>query len=182
MQVLKDEVRQRILKSSIKEFRKNGFAKASMRVISANASMTVGNLYRYYSNKEELFGAVVEPLYEKVKTLNEPTSEKAGARLNTLLSGLEELHSQYSKEWFLLFAGSEGTQYRKVVTDIHILLGNALGDILEKEGQSAEIAAPLASAVLYGLTSMVSSGNSSSAVLSSHFLQFILGKYTQNAA
>ena len=42
MQVLKEEVRQRIIKSAKKEFKNNGFDKASMRDIADSAKMTVG--------------------------------------------------------------------------------------------------------------------------------------------
>lgn len=59
MQVLKEAVRTAILKSARKEFEKNGLEKASMRVIASKAGMTVGNLYRYYSNKEDLFYAAI---------------------------------------------------------------------------------------------------------------------------
>ena len=63
MQVLKEEVRQRIIKSARREFKKCGFEKASMRSIASSDNMTVGNLYRYYKNKEDLYGAIIGSLF-----------------------------------------------------------------------------------------------------------------------
>lgn len=59
MQVLKDDMRTRILESASKNFAVYGFNQASMRKISSDAEMTVGNLYNYYLDKEALFDAVV---------------------------------------------------------------------------------------------------------------------------
>lgn len=58
-QVLKQEYRELILKSALDEFFLHGFNDASMRKISQNANMTVGNLYHYYKDKEDLFSALV---------------------------------------------------------------------------------------------------------------------------
>lgn len=58
-QVLKQEYRELILKAALDEFFKHGFNDASMRKIAKNANMTVGNLYHYYKDKEDLFTALV---------------------------------------------------------------------------------------------------------------------------
>ena len=60
MQTLKAEVRERIIKSARKNFAIHGYAKASTRMIATDANMTVGNIYRYYKDKDALFNAVVE--------------------------------------------------------------------------------------------------------------------------
>lgn len=58
-QVLKQEYRDLILKAALDEFFENGYNDASMRKIAKNANMTVGNLYHYYKDKEDLFSALV---------------------------------------------------------------------------------------------------------------------------
>lgn len=60
-QILKEEVRQTILKSATNLILEYGLNKVSMRQIASAAQMTVGNLYRYYENKEELVKAIYEP-------------------------------------------------------------------------------------------------------------------------
>ncbi len=59
MQTLKDDVRDRIVDSAKKEFLKKGIEGSSMRDIAAGSKMTVGNLYRYFRNKEELNDFIV---------------------------------------------------------------------------------------------------------------------------
>lgn len=58
-QVLKPEVRERILGAALALFAQRGFAGTTMQDIARGAGMAVANLYRYYGNKEELFDAAV---------------------------------------------------------------------------------------------------------------------------
>ncbi|MEY2934705.1 MAG: hypothetical protein RL033_5454 [Pseudomonadota bacterium] len=58
-QVLKLEVRERILAAALAAFARHGFAAATMSEIARGADMAVANLYRYYPSKEELFAAAV---------------------------------------------------------------------------------------------------------------------------
>ena len=58
-QVLKAEVRERILAAALSLFAQRGFAGTTMQDIARAAGMAVANLYRYYASKEELFDAAV---------------------------------------------------------------------------------------------------------------------------
>lgn len=62
MQVLKDDIKRKILEAAQQEFHHHGFSKASMRDIASKAGVGVGNLYNYYSGKDELFRAVLAPV------------------------------------------------------------------------------------------------------------------------
>jgi len=55
MQVLKDDIKRRILDVARQEFNSQGFAKASMRDIASKVGVGVGNLYNYYPGKDDLF-------------------------------------------------------------------------------------------------------------------------------
>lgn len=65
MQYLKSDVRARILAAAEQEFKTNGVG-ASVRVISENAGISLGNIYRYFSNKDALFCAVLRPVVEEI--------------------------------------------------------------------------------------------------------------------
>jgi AcrR family transcriptional regulator len=58
-QVLKPDVRERILRAALAAFARGGFAAATMGEIARDAGMAVANLYRYYASKEELFAAAI---------------------------------------------------------------------------------------------------------------------------
>jgi AcrR family transcriptional regulator len=68
MQYLKDEVKNRILESALAEFKTMGYSDASMRKIAQNAHVALGNVYRYYVNKQELFNALVSSVYYRLMT------------------------------------------------------------------------------------------------------------------
>ena len=56
-----------ITEAALKEFLDNGFEKASMRKIAANAGVTVGAIYTRYATKDILFSSLVQPLVDAVK-------------------------------------------------------------------------------------------------------------------
>lgn len=62
MQVLKDDIKRRILEVAKQEFYHRGFTKASMRDIASKVGVGVGNLYNYYPGKDDLFRAVLAPV------------------------------------------------------------------------------------------------------------------------
>ena len=53
-QKLKEELREAIINAAREEFLEHGYEDASMRRIAAKAGITVGNIYRYFRNKEDL--------------------------------------------------------------------------------------------------------------------------------
>ncbi len=58
-QVLKPEIRARILDAALSAFAAEGYTGTSMARIAGDAGMAVANLYRYYADKPALFDAVV---------------------------------------------------------------------------------------------------------------------------
>ena len=62
MQVLKEDIRGRILMVARQQFERKGYSKTSMRDIAELAGVGVGNIYNYFTNKDELFCEVVRPV------------------------------------------------------------------------------------------------------------------------
>ena len=62
MQVLKEDIRGRILTVARQQFERKGYSKTSMREIAELAGVGVGNIYNYFTNKDELFREVVRPV------------------------------------------------------------------------------------------------------------------------
>ncbi|MDA3812374.1 MAG: TetR/AcrR family transcriptional regulator [Spirochaetaceae bacterium] len=59
MQVKKDKVRKSILREAGKLFIENGYENMSMRDLSKNIGMSLGNAYRYFPSKEDIFNEVI---------------------------------------------------------------------------------------------------------------------------
>ena len=66
-QVKKEELKNDIIEAAKNEFLNKGYEGASMRQIADKAHTTLGNLYNYFTNKEELLGVVLSP---SIKSLN----------------------------------------------------------------------------------------------------------------
>jgi len=69
MQIKKDSVKQSLLDSAAKHFKTSGFEKASIRDIVKDAGTTIGNFYNYFENKDAIFLALTEDLYQDFVTL-----------------------------------------------------------------------------------------------------------------
>jgi AcrR family transcriptional regulator len=119
MQILKESIRESILKAAREVFYENGFMDSSMRAIADKAGITVGNLYRYFKNKEDLFDHVVNPIFTKVaqhiRSHNHKEFEEKDIDLLGALEMQLDLHSSLfkgnRKEFLILFEGSKGTRY-----------------------------------------------------------------------
>jgi len=129
MQILKEDVRKAILQAALAEFRQYGYKEASMRRIAREAGMTTGNIYRYFTSKDELFDAVVGPVYEQYHnysteylqtvddhlTSGEINKNEYFDRVQVTLVGLVK---DSSPELMLLICRSEGSKYDGVKPEL----------------------------------------------------------------
>lgn len=118
MQILKEEMRLNIRKAAIKIFREKNFKHANMRDIAKEAGMSVGNLYRYYDNKEALFCALVQPiasLLEKetiaYRKMDMVMMDVDLRDQRAIIDRFIEVHHGMRDELFLIFLRSEGSKY-----------------------------------------------------------------------
>jgi len=108
------QVRELILRSAKEEFLSHGFEGASLRAICKNAGLTTGAFYNHFSQKEDLFDALVDPMIEEFRGVYGTVMSRELEDLNT---GVEnELTSityaiAHRDEFRLLFECSRGTKY-----------------------------------------------------------------------
>lgn len=117
-QVLKDEIREKILAAALEEFYERGYKLATMRNIAAAARIPTGLTYSYYKNKADLFDAVLRPVlynWERVLTAGGETENK---HFNTEIYGLSKAEMEcllnlfeHRKEFIILIDKSDGTKY-----------------------------------------------------------------------
>lgn len=117
-QVLKDEIRERILKAALQEFYEKGYKSAAMRNIAENAKIPTGLIYSYYKNKETLFDTILRPVlydWERVLTAGGENKEK---HVNSEIYGLSKVEAEcmlnlfdHRQEFIILVDKSEGTKY-----------------------------------------------------------------------
>ncbi len=118
VQVLKEELRTEIRRAAIMTFKKQGYQKASMREIATVAGMSVGNLYRYYKNKEAIFAEIVQPMIETFQTTQtkSPPMEFEMLDVNflehsALVESLIGARINFRDELYLLFLKADGSPF-----------------------------------------------------------------------
>ena len=61
MQVKKEDIKEKILRSARRAFLEHGYADASLRAIAEDEGLTKGAVYSYFKNKDDLFHALTAP-------------------------------------------------------------------------------------------------------------------------
>ncbi len=116
-----------IQRAAMQEFLDKGFQGASLRQIVKNAGVTTGAFYGYFSSKEALFNALVEPHAAAImgKFMEAQTSfaelpeeqqpSHMGVESGTYLDWMVDYICQHREPVKLLLTRSEGTSYEHFV-------------------------------------------------------------------
>lgn len=149
MRIPNEKLAAELLEAGKKEFLTLGFQGASMRSIAASLGVTTGALYRYYTDKEAMFDALVEEPAKVLETsYREQQQNYADQSLQSQLDGLPEI-SDGSAAWMmnyiydhfdafkLIACCSAGTRYEHYIDtliDIESESGRRLIDRMKEEG------------------------------------------------
>lgn len=114
VQVLKDEIFERIYNAAIDVFYEKDYRSAKMQEIAKKAGIPVGLIYSYYKNKEELFDKIASSLVinfdkitrEEEKSCGTPSQKYKNIAENYFLNILEN-----HKIFVILTDKSYGTKY-----------------------------------------------------------------------
>jgi len=124
VQVLKAKVKEKIYQAAIEEFYKKGFLKAKMQDIAKKAGISVGLTYSYYHNKEDLFAAIVEPIYQEIiQSLEnrEARDSEIGDPANLFKEEsafILQLFREKRETFLILIDRSKGTRFEKAEEQI----------------------------------------------------------------
>jgi AcrR family transcriptional regulator len=166
VQVLKEEIRLAILQVAREEFLEKGFGAASVKGIAKKVGISVGNVYRYYPNKEALFEAVALPTYQAFVALlqgHERVEEAmkqgalGGEALEMLGSVLTEFLFEFREGILLLLYGAAGTKYEGFKEELFARMTEHVKEHLASSRlqMGKEVARPVAVAFLEGYFEIV---------------------------
>ncbi|MBO1363753.1 TetR/AcrR family transcriptional regulator [Prevotella sp. A2931] len=136
MQILKDNIRQRILAVARQEFVTHGVRNTSIRSVAQKSGIATGNIYNYFKSKDELFRAVLQPLIDTLD--RHMLSHNEEHRLNIevfnantfqdeYIQAMKELIKNYRPELRLLLFNAEGTSlsgYKERIVEHQIKIGS----------------------------------------------------------
>lgn len=139
MQYLKEDVKDRILSSALKEFMEKGFLDASMREIASHAGVAQGNVYRYFKNKEDLFNSIIGPVHSHLMTLIVEigdvyeTNIDSMYYINSIRDRIMEVFEKFSSELLILMDKSKGTEYQNTREEVILIVEQILNKTLIPE-------------------------------------------------
>ncbi len=101
--------RERIEKAALRLFIQRGFYGTSVRDIAEAAGVSLGNIYNYFPNKEQLFGSLIRRYEERVARLQREILAGLGGRLDDpqalrrLARGVRKIVYQEPDYWRLMY-------------------------------------------------------------------------------
>nr|WP_297175067.1 TetR/AcrR family transcriptional regulator [uncultured Agathobaculum sp.] len=157
MQVLKDELRHRILSEAQHLFLQRGYARTSLQMIADKVNISKSNLYHYFKSKEELFYELTDSAAEGLRKLIIRLRDKrfdpaTGQREYQVLLTEEVLSLMLAEKYglLLIMEQSQGTRYEALRASMIDMLAAKIAPLLEDEDNSLLLAQIMAQNLLSG--------------------------------
>ena len=126
-QVLKDEVRDKIIRTAERLFVGLGYEKVSMALIAREASVAVGNIYRYFSGKDVLYRYLAKPVTDKLTELfNKPMTSYDNDEIGEKIMGFIKIYDTERELLLLLLENSRNSDFHNLKEDIINGLADAI--------------------------------------------------------
>jgi AcrR family transcriptional regulator len=162
-QVLKEDIKLSILDAARNVFVIDGFEASSMRQIAKGAGVTVGNLYRYFENKEAIYDAIIKDVISAIDVVLVTGSEGKisfysevnGAQsvdqqmevARRILEGLNNLVptllNQHKKDLMILLQSADKLRHHANVFDLISWIGRNFEVVFNLNGSGDYVAIAL---------------------------------------
>lgn len=137
MQYLKKDIKDRIIAAAVEEFKSNGYSNASIRNIANNAEISLGNIYRYFTNKEALYFAVINPFMESFRDAIQNKLNFHDKTPGELASTIAELLTKYADEFIIIRQGNT-SHYTTFINFLVEIISNKINEYLQTVDNSAD--------------------------------------------
>jgi AcrR family transcriptional regulator len=133
MQTQKESVKKRILRAAQEEFLVSGYSNSSMRNIAAQSKITVGNIYSYFSGKEDLFEYLLSDTLQELQNLLHIEVDSNGAltpqSITEMAHQIANIFFRNRIQFLILMDGSAGSRYANIKST---LIQQAAGRIMQE--------------------------------------------------
>lgn len=158
MQVLKDELRHRILSEAQHLFLQRGYDRTSLQMIADKVNISKSNLYHYFKNKEELFYELTDGAAEGLKKLilrlrDKRFDPRTGQREYQVLLTEEVLSLLLAEKYglLLILEQAQGTRYESLRPGMIDMLAAKIAPLLADEDNSLLLAQIMAQNLIDGI-------------------------------
>ena len=140
-----EEKRKRILDAATTEFAQYGFENTSIQQIAKKAEISVGSVYKYFENKEELFAMVVKEnlaLLEELLLLHSSSDEDIMVKAESVLKELlrfSRKHPQLIKLYNAITTDSNVEFSRMLAERVESISAKIYTEVIEKAQQSGDV-------------------------------------------
>ena len=133
-QILKQEIKERILASALDSFLENGYRDTSMQQIAQKAGIAAGNIYNYFKSKELIFSTLADPVLQEVKAIFKPfagglptINPKSGMDIaEKRMNAFIKVYQKNRKVFVLLFEKSDATRFETTRADVIQTMASAV--------------------------------------------------------
>ena len=170
MKLANEKLAADLLEAGKQEFLAKGFQGASLRSIAASLGVTTGAIYRYYSDKEALFDALVEePARTLVERYRETQQTFSSLTLESQLSSIHKITSngrmwmtQHIYDHFdafkLISCCSAGTKYENYIDTLIEIEANASRVLIDRMTEAGLPVHPIDDDLIHIVASAMFSG------------------------
>lgn len=140
-----EEKRKRILDAATTEFAQYGFENTSIQQIAKKAEISVGSVYKYFENKEELFAMVVKEnlaLLEELLLHHSSSDEDIMVKAESVLKELlrfSRKHPQLIKIYNSITTGSNVEFSRMLAERVESISAKIYTDVIKKAQLSGDV-------------------------------------------
>ena len=158
MQVLKDELRHKILLEAQHLFLHRGYARTSLQMIADKVNISKSNLYHYFKSKEDLFYELTDGAAEGLKKLilrlrDKRFDPRTGQREYQVLLTEEVLSLLLAEKYglLLILEQAQGTRYESLRPGMIDMLAAKIAPLLADEDNCLLLAQIMAQNLLDGI-------------------------------
>lgn len=158
VQVLKDELRHKILLEAQHLFLQRGYARTSLQMIADKVNISKSNLYHYFKNKEDLFYELTDGAAEGLKKLilrlrDKRFDPRTGQREYQVLLTEEVLSLLLAEKYglLLILEQAQGTRYESLRPGMIDMLAAKIAPLLADEDNCLLLAQIMAQNLLDGI-------------------------------
>lgn len=133
MQILKPEIREKILIVAERLFYEDGFSQTSTRRIAEDVGISVSNLYKYFADKQAIFSAITDPFYNRTRNnlaelFQEEHADMDPDIMDMATQQIIGLMMNDRRKFVILMGRSEGTPYANFKDEIIEMLTKHLSE------------------------------------------------------
>lgn len=105
MQRIKESLRRKIVDTALKEFDELGYDGASMRGIAEGAQTSLGNLYRYFHSKEDMYVQCLMPVLDECIRWTGKIFDVTQEALELSASSMAQYVREHGREFRIIVRG-----------------------------------------------------------------------------